>query len=333
MAWLWTVLIAVLSVSAVSAQSMITIRGGPTLQKLPMQYMKSCPIYTFDAGTQEFSLVEGEGSPGGFVNPTSFKELFLPADLPLPRTVPALGVCLTNGLPRFIMPSLCLTLQTPDRLWRNRGVCSAPRAAVWIDTFSPLVRPERLSFSCFGQSVPDLRFLEDIDGTGAWQSQLVRPPLAGGGSWSSYPSDSVRVSAEWTALKTALSALPTQSPALWSTLSEGYTFIDVPLTLSETGSVLVSLPKARMKLFLSDFDEPRRLVGVSEAEAEAGKRQGQGQGQGLGLGQGQGPGLLDDEPCGEMEVEVTVVAAGRDSEFLPEGYRDLYDEGNIIFDD
>jgi hypothetical protein len=136
------------------------------------------------------------------------------------------------------------------------------------------------------------------------------------------------VSAEWTALKTALGALPTQSPALWSSLSEGYAFIDVPLTLTlAEESVLVSLPKARMKLFLSDFDDPRRLVGVSEAEAEAEQRQGQGQ------GQGQGTGLLDDEPCGEMEVEVVAVAAGRDSEFLPEGYRDLYDEGNIISDD
>lgn len=324
MFWLWTLFFAILSSPAAASQSMITIRGGPSLQKLPMQYMKSSPIYTFDAVTQEFSLVEGEGSPGGFVNPTSFRELFLPADLPLPRTVPALGVCLTNGLPRFIMPSLCLTLQTPDRLWRNRGVCSCPRAAVWIDTFSPLVRPERLSFSCFGQSVPDLRFLEDIDGTGAWQSQLVRPPQAGGGSWSPYPSDSISVSKEWTALKAALGTLPTQSPALWSTLSEGYAFIDVPLTLTlAEESILVSLPKARMKLFLSDFDDPRRLVGVSEAEAEAEQRQ----------GQGQGTGLLDDESCGEMEVEVVAVAAGRDSEFLPEGYRDLYDEGNIISDD
>jgi hypothetical protein len=134
------------------------------------------------------------------------------------------------------------------------------------------------------------------------------------------------VSKEWTALKAALSTLPTQSPALWSSLSEGYAFIDVPLTLTlAEESILVSLPKARMKLFLSDFDDPRRLVGVSEAEAEAGQRQGQGQGQGTGL--------LDDEPCGEMEVEVVAVAAGRDSEFLPEGYRDLYDEGNIISDD
>ena len=103
------------------------------MQWLPLSYMKTAPLFTFDATTGEFEAVEGEGDEGGWVAPTTFSDLYLPADLPVPKCVPALGICLANGVPRFIMPSVITTLSTADRSWRNRGVNTVPRASYWID--------------------------------------------------------------------------------------------------------------------------------------------------------------------------------------------------------
>ena len=68
----------------------------------------------------------------------------------------------------------------------------------------------------------------------------------------------------------------------------------------------MSLPKYRMKAFLTDLDDPKRLVGIEDTS------------------------MLDAESCGELDIAESVISAGGTSEFLPSVYRDLYEEGNII---
>ena len=348
--------VASLSMAAAAspaAPPMITIRGGPAVQRLPMSYVKTWPIYTFDATSATFEAVENEQSPAGegWVNPTSFKDLFLPADLPLPKALPALGVCLANGVPRFLMPSLCLSLETPARSWRNRGVSSAPRAAVWIDLFAlPGAGVGALRLSVFGQSVQDVRFLEDIDGAAAWESVLYASGLGpgtgagpgfgpgagfGAGAAGADPL-TLPVSRELAQLREALLALPDKDPALWQALSDGYAFVDVPLCLGRDpagaggggaggagGAAQVAIPRLRLRALLCDFDRPDRLLALTNPGPGEGSSSG-----GSGSG-GSGSPELDGEAVGELSVEVVPVGAGSESEFLPEVYRDLY-EGNVL---
>lgn len=146
-----------------SFQTSISIRGHPQPQMLPSAHCTSWPVWTcelsgFDAQTMQ--PVDNDADEG-WVNPTSFDSLFYPSDLPMPLARPAIGVVMANGSPRYLMPSLVLTLETPSKLWRNRGLCSIPRARAWIDMFAAYASPvERLRLSSFGQLAPDVRFLE-----------------------------------------------------------------------------------------------------------------------------------------------------------------------------
>lgn len=296
-----------------AAKSMITIRGGGLVERLPLAYMRSVSVHTFEPGTSVFSRVEDdltEGEGEGFVNPTSFSELYLPADLPLPRARPALGVCIANGVPRYIMPSVVLSLETPDRVWRNRGACSLPRASVWIDTFASNAAPAlaKLQLSAFGQSIPDVRFLEDIDGAASYTPLLFAAVPGGpsaGASSLLRPHDpaSLPVASALEALKNALRSLPSSNPALSAFFNEGFHFVDIPLQ----DGVLMQVPRLKLRMFLADFDKPQRLLEVTDSAD------------------------LDGEPLGELDIAVVPASAGRDSEFLPECYENLYDEGNLIF--
>lgn len=100
-------------------------------------------------------------------------------------------------------------------------------------------------------------------------------------------------------------------------MGEGYHFVDILLTDSGEISTFDSLHEIsfaeassaiKMKQFLSDFDQPSRLINVLEDDSAA----------------------LNDEAVGELDVELKTIAAGGDSPFLPKCYKDLFEEGNII---
>jgi hypothetical protein len=141
----------------------ISIRGHPQPQMLPAAHCTSWPVWTCDLNARDGQILElvDEDADEGWVNPTSFDSLFYPSDLPLPLARPAIGIAMANGSPRYLMPSVVLTLETPSKVWRNRGLCSIPRARAWIDMFAAFASPvEKLRLSSFGQLVPDVRFLE-----------------------------------------------------------------------------------------------------------------------------------------------------------------------------
>jgi hypothetical protein len=139
--------------------NMISIRGTVAPQMLPYSLTSQWPTWTYLTDTDVLERVEDDLKEG-WVQPTSYDKLFLPSDLPPPIAVPALGVVIANGVPRYVMPSVVLSLTTPERQWRNRGLNSLPRAYAWIDLFAPQVpRLDMLRLSAFGQSVADVRFL------------------------------------------------------------------------------------------------------------------------------------------------------------------------------
>ena len=153
----------------------ISIRGHPQPQMLPLAHCQSWPVWTCELGALNGQILVpvDNDSDDGWVNPTSFDSLFFPADLPMPLARPSIGVVMANGSPRYLMPSVVLTLETPSKLWRNRGLCSIPRARAWIDMFAAFASPvERLKLSSFGQLVPDVRFLEVSSIDRVWYHRL-----------------------------------------------------------------------------------------------------------------------------------------------------------------
>lgn len=91
----------------------------------------------------------------------------------------------------------------------------------------------------------------------------------------------------------------------------GCSVSDVPVFVPGSGSEAerMRVPRLRLKAFLSDFDDPARLLEM-EAGAGAGA-------------DGVEADPLASEPCGVLDVRVAAVAAGRDSPFLPEVSRHL----------
>jgi hypothetical protein len=269
---------------------MIKIKGHPRPQSLPMAMTKSWPVWTCDLENKAnpLTLVEGE-EQGAWVNPTSYESLFLPSDLPLPNMRHALGVALANGVPRYIMPSIVLTLETPAAVWRNRGVASLPRANSWIDlfaAFSPQLSSLRLS--TFGQIAREVRFLEDQDGSAAWQSITIP------GSPQSSPSimrpENWDNSYEITKTFDMFRSLVAEDPQ-FECVRDGYHFVDIPLL----GSQSFRMPAAqRLKQYITDIEDPKRLIGIEDAT------------------------MLEEEPCGELDISVQTISPGSKSKFLPE---------------
>lgn len=183
------------------------------------------------------------------------------------------------------MPSTVLSLETPARVWRNRGVCSLPRAKVWLDLFGPFTPPiDQLELSFYGRSVPDVRFLEDQDGTAAWQNLLNGISRGYMKDFGSGPG--LSVAKVYDDFQAALK----DNSKIFESLQDGYHFVDIPLPNEK-----IEVPDLRLAGILTDFDDSIRIVGLEDKES-----------------------LMAEEAYGELEVEVKTVSAGRDSEYLPE---------------
>lgn len=270
----------------------VNIRGGDTgLQRLPKTFTNSWRIWTYDIHKNVLTPVEnGQETQDGWTNPTSYDSLYLPADLPSPRISPALGVVVVHGSPRYIMPSVILSLETPDRKWRNRGLCSLPRAHAWIDLFGPFVANlDLFRLSYFGQYTQNVRFLEDQDGTTAWGPLLQPTPT--NAMKSEISANAFEVAGLFADFKDCLKAIDSLEPLR----TEGYNIVDIPLFDETVNDQLQRLlPVLRMQGILTDFEEPERLLALED------------------------PSEMDFEPCGEISCKIERVAAGGKSKFLPE---------------
>jgi len=289
-----------------AVEALVSIRGNQRNQAIPWSMTHNWAVYTVDFGAKALlqqveipgsSYDETTGIQEGWVNPTSYTNLFLPADLPLPDASLCLGVALSNGSPRYIFPSLSLSLETPSRLWRNRGINSLPRSRIWLDVFSPYCPSlSSLKLSAYSKVTSDVRFLEDQDGNAAWQNSIVngnfKPSLL-------RPEDedlTIDINDAFVEFKKLLAI-----PSYYSKLSQSFCFVDIVIPNVRP----LKLSTRQMKLFLTDFDSPKRLL---EMQGED----------------------LENEPLGMLDVKVDIVGAGKDSKYMPIVYQELYDEGNII---
>lgn len=127
-------------------------------------------------------------------------------------------------------------------------------------------------FSAFGQMAPAVRFLEDQDGAAAWESLL-------------HSEEEIEIAPIFENFQQSFKSIDR-----FESLREGYHFVDIPI--ASVGPLRI--PRYRMKLFLTDFDNPRRLLELEDRD------------------------YLNSEPCGELDILCKSVGPARTSEFLPE---------------
>ena len=156
------------------------------------------------------------------------------------------------------MPSVILTLETPGKSWRNRGMCSVPRASVWIDLFGEYSNIAKMKFYCFGQFSPDVRFLEDQDGANSWENLMNAPETSMFRPKIDNTGYDILSSVE--TFKQYMKSSPN------TILSEGYHIVDIPLLnarpLRMKGNSALGIK--RIKSYLTDLSYPSDLLGMEE---------------------------------------------------------------------
>lgn len=128
-------------------------------QTLPLDYCASWPAWVIkEGGKVPVSRIQSpdptDNPLEGWVPPLAFEQLWLPEDLPTPKSRAAVGLVLRNGDPRYVFPTVDTFLETSDgTVWRNRGLNSVPIASTWLH-FGELP-PESLRFSAYHAAPED----------------------------------------------------------------------------------------------------------------------------------------------------------------------------------
>ena len=139
------VLMMASSVSSLSSSSSITLTSqdpSTPLQQLPTSFTESWPTWVVECDGS-FTPIPSDSSQDknqagkGYVNPTSYDELWLPLDLNPPKARLCLGLHIRDGTLRHILPAVDLVLESEEKeqktFYRNRGMCSVPRSHTWAE--------------------------------------------------------------------------------------------------------------------------------------------------------------------------------------------------------
>jgi len=258
-------------------------------QQLPLNYCASWPIWVTTQGGKlpvtRVPLQSTDSAPETtWVPPATFE------DLPVPRALPAVGMVLRNGEPRYVFPTLDTYLNLDGVVWRNRGLNSVPLAKTWLDYGQTL--PEALQLSAYFRPLS----AEPEDAAEESEAQLItwQPCL-----------DHRSVEA---AIDAALSALNDLPAVLRKTsLGEGFCYLISPLPGSESLPESALAAGNRLRVFLSDMESwPTNVArDLGEDVSSPGEDRWAWQ-------------------RGELDLTVWQVPSGKDSPYMPKPYEPLY---------
>ena len=258
-----------------------------TAQTLPIGYVNSWPLW-MATGSSAGSVrcIETEDTDGGWVNPITFEHLWLPVDLPLPTTRPAIGCVLKNGMPRYFFPTVETTLTSPDdaeKKWHNRGLNSLPMAKTWLPFGE--VGVDDLRISCYRADLPPDDESSEGDDDEPGESSPEEPIV----EWDQVlPLTGVREAVD------TIFEVMADAP---DDLGSGFCYVVVPLDVELAPSAVS--PGQRLRLFLSDVDATPTALDPEDRESWVWNR-------------------------GECDLGIYNVAAGGESDFLPEAYKPLF---------
>ena len=111
------------------------------------------------------------------MDPVSWKELWLPEDLPLPLMRPAVAALVKDGVIRYLLPGVEVSVQAGGKLWWNRGMCSFPMALKWAEVGScDLSRLRLVAYSQAGHTEAEKSVLRLEEGASPYpKPQTLKP--------------------------------------------------------------------------------------------------------------------------------------------------------------
>jgi hypothetical protein len=266
-------------------------------QGLPIDYVSSWPVWMAAPDGSAVTRLPDATSDGdmGWVNPNTFEQLWLPTDLPALRTRAAIGVVLKNGVPRYLFPCVETTVTTANgQIWHNRGINSLPLGKTWL-VFGE-VPADDLRLSCYRSEMPPTPPQPEFSEEG---EALV----------SGIPEAIEETAGDWqpvlplTGVSSAIDTLMKVIGNGPDELGDGFCFLVAPVQTAGGGDVSLPAeamqPGQRLRLFLSDVDATPTSLDPEDRAAWLWKR-------------------------GECDLGIYNVAAGGESEYLPQIYWPLY---------
>jgi len=253
-------------------------------QMLPMSMVDHFPVWLYQDSELHQIYNNDDPPQGGWVDPISWGELWLPEDLPLPVMRPAVAAIVRDGVVRYLMPGLDVSIQAGGKLWWNRGMCSFPLASKWADVGAcDLARLRLAAYSQSGYKEAEKSTItmkeegepEEEDEVTAWEKL-----------WQAPASDAI----------TSLVMLLADEGG--SEIGHGFHIVVVPAE----GEQLRQAPDAgtRLKVLLTDSPLEPLTQGVEGEEGDF------------------------DHEGAEMDILCRRVVAGGSSQYLPEVYKQLY---------
>jgi len=290
----------------------LLMAGQLPVQNLPAGYFLGLPHFVLSTDTAQPALTPVPSSPDGlgFVNPHSLHEWWVPEGLaPAPVARLSLGALIKDGVLRAVFPALdsftVTAAATGDNkasetstTWRNWGLNSVPLAQVLLDPeLIPLAELKLSAFASLGAS----KSSSDSSSGGTVSDEASSEWHAVGGS-----DDGLDIEPAVTALVRMLADPPSNLAT-----TRGFSLITIPLCPTAksggindetaacgSGNSFFPLPLGeRLRLYLTDYPVPSALLDL-QVGAAAG--------------------------AGALEVDVSVVASGADSEYLPDAYKPLF---------
>jgi len=224
--------------------SVTILKGGSTLQSLPAGYVTSFPHLVITRDGSDFKVSDiPTGGGGGFVNPHSFTDLWVPDAMdPPPAMRLALSALIKDGQLRCVLPGIDSFVTTAGgTAWRNWGLNSVPLASEWLDVgYVPL---DQLRISAYARG-------PSPDGPGADIDPAAWKPLLEGLSVDQ-------------ALGSLFSILSDPPPEI-AAADSGFRLLTIPLPETSFESVENG---GVVRVYLSEYPEPRKLLDLKSGEA------------------------------------------------------------------
>lgn len=218
------------------------LKGGSVpVQSIPNDYIFSLPHWHLDAKAR-LERLQTEALDGGWVNPYSLDQFWVPEKIPEPKARLALSALVKDGMLRCVSPALDSFARAESTLWRNWGLCSVPLATVWLDyAFIPL---QSLRLSAYATEEPDIIGMPR-------KKQLQK--------WKTL-HEGIDIQPAINALIELIADPPPE-------ILTGFHIVTVPLC-----DVEVSLPgdDTEVRVFLTEYPEPIKLVDLAGIDAGAG---------------------------------------------------------------
>jgi len=286
----------------------IKIVGGVGTQFLPGSYVNTFPRWTAERNVDqsvEVSRMIGSGNDltsavMTFVDPTSNAELWWPSDLDKLQFRPSLNFLIKGAIPAYALAGVEVRVPSDasknGKEWRNFGMNCQPLASQWTDFNIAIENGFRVE-TFYGKSKG--KGEEDEE-----EESIDWKDISGSGEESCTESAvEERKTRAQEGTKKALETLATLLVSMEdeSPLVDGMHIVSIPVSDEWT-----DLPS------LKGEDETYKLVSVGTVESDAKEL--------LNMGED----MIEMSATSLLNVEVSQISPGGESEYMPVAYHDLY---------